>query len=72
MSLFLLSKLESHLQAPFSKAPLYGNRHSWNDDKEKSLFFKGQDKKTPSNAAEPISSGISVLPLVQLAEFEAL
>lgn len=33
-------------------------------------FFKGQDKKTPSNVVEPISSGIRVLTLAELAEFE--
>lgn len=35
-------------------------------------FFKGQNKKTPSNAVEPISSRISVLTLTELTEFEVL
>lgn len=33
-------------------------------------FFKGQDKKKPSNVVEPISSGIRVLTSAELAEFE--
>lgn len=32
---------------------------------KKRVFFKGHDKKTPSNAVEPMSLGISVLTLAQ-------